>query len=370
MNKLMSSAVAAVFSLGAIHCTASPVDEEGYLKKTAASHATAGSDPSGTSISYAEPGASGLEVEDIEFRPGVTADIHVRLFENPHVPCEAGTIVALHGMSTTGASFAPLAQTLFEVDRNHPVCRLAAVDMPGHGLSPLPTGVLFGELVLSDYANIVIKLLERLPDYGVHPKTIMGASLGGIVTQLVQQELLHRGESLAQAFHIRHAILFAPTPPPAVPWVLRDQQAQLTLDSPGIFFDPARGYYLESIPLVWVYSAFSNLSGMLVSTAPTPQEVVAAGYVAPEPLGVLATCQPNIDPGIFAPQNGTQLDVVGFEQDTLVAASNAEAAYGYLSGEPASEGFTLVAGPEACHGDFIGDPYGMLDQVESRVDFP
>lgn len=77
-----------------------------------------------------------LTLEGIAIRPDVSADIHVRVYENTSAPCSSGTVFAIHGANSTAATMGPLAEAIADRPiRGRPVCRVVAMDLPGHGSS-------------------------------------------------------------------------------------------------------------------------------------------------------------------------------------------------------------------------------------------
>ena len=83
---------------------------------------------------------------------------------NPHV------LMAVHGLTRTGADFDALAQVLAQK------VRVVAPDMPGRGLSDwLPKGTLY---VLPMYVNACVALVAR-----INPTTLdwLGTSMGGLI---------------------------------------------------------------------------------------------------------------------------------------------------------------------------------------------
>lgn len=318
-----------------------------------------------------------LFLPEIELRPGVTAEIHLRVHQKPGVPCKAGTVLAIHGANSTARSLEPLALEL--VSRppgGKPVCRVLAMDLPGHGQSSLPSGALFGELTIEDYAGAVTQVLDRLDDDGIRPHTIVGHSMGGLVVQMTQQALLDEGSSLDDAFGIDHAVLLAPAIPASVDWTFRDATDGPQLIAAFLAEPPGLGPVVDIPPEVFVAVVFTKLDGTLASNAMTPAEVAASGWVNAESftasgsmLGLLPG-GPDVDPGIFDDALGTRLDVVAFQEDTIIAAEDLGPLFTYLTGEPEGPGFSIVQAEIATHGLPQTDPAFMLDALQGAVSFP
>jgi len=332
------------------------------------------------------PAVADVYVDGVELRPGVTADIHLRVLSDTRRECGRKAIVAIPGAACTANTLVGLGEELLTSigdgdgggDGRERACRFIAVDLPGHGESPPPVGALFGELTPEDYAAAVVGTLDRLQDSGIRTTTLMGHSQGGAVTHLVQQSLIDRGSSLRDAFDVKHVVLFAPAAWPGdIPCaVCQNQQVGAAL---GQFatFDPVLGPVVQLPPAVYLALAFSRPDGTVATNGPTPEEVAARGYVSAESVTALARLlgAPSIprvtfDPGIFARDLGTKLDIVSFQQDTLVLPAENEALYQYVTGESPEKGWTMVEGDNAVHGQPISDPAGMLAALEGRVKFP
>ena len=85
---------------------------------------------------------------------------------------ETGTgpaLVLLHGL---GGNWQSWIATLPALSARH---RVIAVDLPGFGRSPLPSGAI----TMEGYADTVVELLDRL---GIERATLVGNSMGGLVS--------------------------------------------------------------------------------------------------------------------------------------------------------------------------------------------
>jgi hypothetical protein len=148
--------------------------------------------------------------------------------------------------------------------------------------------------------------------------------------------------------------------------------------------DPGLGTYL-AVPTTpegaveFLRGCFSTRAGVLVSNAPTGEEILANRYMATEPLSLAAqvvevelplptggthtTLRPTIDAGVFAPGNGTRLTVLSFSEDTAVPAADAKAIYEYLSGDMGDRFYRPIVSPEAVHCMLIARPNELLDAL-------
>lgn len=322
---------------------------------------------------------SDLLLEDVELRPGVQSDIHVRFFSKPHVKCNKNTIVAIHGAAASATSWKPLAEALFDrFPHGQRACRIAAIELPGHGESPPPDGILYGDLTLEDYATAVRGTLHRLEQLDLRPRTLMGLSQGGVVLQLVQQQLLDQGSSLREEHGIKRAMLLASVGPQALPWSFSDSGVGPALISQLAFAHPTLGTIVDLPPALWVQTVFTNMNGVIAANAPTPAEVVSEGYISFESIAALGGLvglspfsRPDVDAEIFAHEHGTKLDVVAFEHDSLVRPDEKEALYEYLTGEEACDDhFAVVPGEDAVHGMVMSNPDGLIDVLDDQHMLP
>ena len=318
------------------------------------------------------PGRAGFDIvlEDVALRPGVTVDIHLEVFVNPRHRCHGKVALAVPGLASTAATWGPFAEAVFADVSGQRVCRIAAVDFPGHGSSGLPAGLVFSDLLLEDYVAVVLASLERLPAFGLRPQVLVGHSQGGLLIQMAQQALTTGGTNLRRAFGIEQAVLLAPVGPREIPWAFVESGAATGLLAQFLTFDPALGVHLRIPDEVWPSFSFTNHAGVVVPGAPTPAEVAANGYNGPEPLlgaleliGAPPLARPSIDAGIFARHARTSLLVVSFEHDIFMSLGEEAALYEHLTGDRRRTGLVEVLGPDAVHAMVISDPAAVLDAI-------
>jgi hypothetical protein len=148
---------------------------------------------------------SNLLMKAVTLRPGTTADINIKVYENLSGTCQAtlgNTVLAIPGVMHTAATMGPFAKTMIQIFENKVwagfmvsgnICRVLSIDLPGHGLSGLPQGnIKFGEMVLEDYMAAIFGSLDRLRAIGVKPSILIGHDVGGLMVQMMQQDLLSR----------------------------------------------------------------------------------------------------------------------------------------------------------------------------------
>lgn len=319
-----------------------------------------------------------LSIQDVALRPGVTVDLHVHVYVDEAQPCEGRTVFAVHGFAHTSTAWGPLAEALFASGATDGgvVCKVAAVDLPGRGGSSLPTGMLFGDLLLADYVTALEGALDGLEAAGVHVGTIAAHSQGGLLAQMLQQRLLDTGTSLLLRYGIHRAMLLAPVPPAGVPWNFVDSGFAAALLSQLIVFDPALGLVVKIPDELFPILFFTDLGGNLVAGAPTPAEVAAEGLNGPEPLlsalnlvGAPPFAREVIDPGIFAAALGTRLTVESFQEDVLIRPAESAILYQLLTGKAPDNEFVVVADPDAVHDLQLSAPELLLSALDGAARF-
>ena len=319
-----------------------------------------------------------LLLPGVPLRPGVAVDLHARVFvDESRPPSSCGpnqTALAVHGFAHTAATWEGFAQALFD-SPPRTLCRLIALDLPGHGGSGLPTGGFpFSFLTLDDYASAVLGALGALPAQGLEARTVIAHSQGGMVVQVAQHRLVSQGSSLRQAHDVREVVLLSPTMPDGLPWAFAENgTAGLLLSNFLVPADPALGTHFAIPDALLSVVFFRNLSGELASGAPDGAEVAARGYNGPEPLlsalqlvGAAPFGQRSaIDAGIFSGGNGSQLTVVAFEQDQVIRPAEAAALFAHLARHASNgNGFVTVSGSDAVHSMYVSDPAAVAGAME------
>ena len=321
-----------------------------------------------------------IVVEDVTLRPGVTSDLHLQVFVNEDHPCNGRTILAVPGFAHTAATFEPLADALFaNTSPGQSPCRVVALDLPGHGESPVPSGLLFGFLMLDDYVTAVLGALEGLDAQAVRIDSILAHSQGGLVIQMAQQRLVSQDSSLRDAHGIREVILLAPVPAAPVPWAFADAAVGI-LAGFLVPADPALGPHFALPDAFWGPVFFSDLAGVPSPNTPTAGDVAAKGFNAPEPFlaalqlvgalhlaGFPPTPRPTVDSGIFGPQYGTALQVITLEQDQIIRPSESAQLYAYLTGDSSGAGVVVIGGPLSVHSMYVSDPEALLAALVGSI---
>lgn len=318
-------------------------------------------------------------IENIALRPGVKVDIHVKVFVNEGMPCHGRgrSLLAVHGFAHTAATWEPFAEALFSDNpTGRPVCRLAAIDLPGRGGSTVPTGLQFSDLLLDDFVTAIEATLAGMNSRGVAPSTLVGHSQGGLLLQMLQQRLIDRGTNLRQRFGVRRAVLLASSPPEGLPWLLVESGAAEALLAQFLAIDPLLGPVVSAPDAAFSSLFFSDLQGVLASGAPTPAEVGERGFNAPEPLlaaanqvGAPPLRRPRIDGGIFSKSERTRLFMVTYEQDTLIRPEENAVLYEFLTEDARLRRLTVITGPETVHDFHVSSPRDLLTAVAGTLRF-
>lgn len=318
-----------------------------------------------------------LVLEDLEFRPGVTADVHLRLFVNESFPCRGRprTALAVHGVNHTAATWEELAEAFFRGAREEQLCRVAALDLPGHGESGIPDPSLlpFGEMLIQDNVGTVRGVLDRLAEQGFMPRILLGHSQGTLTLQLLQETLRRSGTTLAEAHGVTDVVFFGTVGPREAPNAFPPNVDDLIASL--VTTTPERGTFVGTSPSVFQELWFSNLSGELSSRAPSLETIAEEGLDSPGPLfGILQTVgsggfqRPSVTSGVFAPASGTRLQVVDFADDPFSPTPDAARVYEHLTADASRSGFVSLTDPanEAVHDYTITHP----DRVRAAVAVP
>jgi pimeloyl-ACP methyl ester carboxylesterase len=325
-----------------------------------------------TSSALANPPATDIDF-DVSLRGTGSGSIHANIYTNP-ANRGVTTILAVHGLTGTGATFKPLATAIFADSLlGRAVKRVIAIDLPGHGESSIPTlpsPLLFTNLTIEDNVSVVIQSIDALRTRGLGAQVIMGHSMGGLAVQAAQETLLASGSSLAK-HGIVGAILLAAVPNRGSQWT-QPPAADVT---PFLVTTAALGTYLDLPPAAaQAAGTWTNLAGSIVSDAPTPAQLAANDWVGIEPLTTLVeltgttapTWRPTARQGAFAIHNGTVLSVISFSQDVLAPAVDQGPLYQYLTGSSGPLYRPIVAA-DAVHGMYISNPNGLLTALRNGV---
>lgn len=300
----------------------------------------------------------------VQMRPGVTADIHVRLYRSDDPACVGRTVLLVHGFAHTAASWESFARRALATGLGgQTVCTFAAFDLPGHGASgPVVGGPKYGNLRLSDDTAVLLGVLPRLAALGVAPDAVMAHSRGGLIVQLAQKALLKSGSSFAR-LGVADVILLSSVGPRQIPWEFVDSGEAYPILLRYVRWNRELGLHVSIPDAQWPGVFFLDLTGAVVAP-PSPADV--ARFNAKEPsfsslqLVGLGLPRPGVPAGAFAPELGTRLTVIGLENDTIIRPSEQVLLYEHLTGTPAGFAVITVRGGTAVHDMYIADPDALL----------
>ncbi|MDI1446098.1 alpha/beta hydrolase [Polyangium sp. 6x1] len=271
----------------------------------------------------------------------------------------------LHGLAHTGDTFRPLAEAVF-ADQKLDASRAVLLNLPGHDGSSLPQGILFGALTLDDYVATLTGSLDALLALGFRTDVLVGHSMGGELIELAQNELIADGTSLRARFDVEDVVLLAPSIPNPLSWSLADNGTGAAVLANFLTMDPILGPHISIPAPSWQGLFFTNSKGKLVPGAPSVAEIVARGYIAPEPLlasqqllGAGEFARPTVSAGIFAPSHGSDACVLAFSEDLFILVDEERPHYRYLTGDPQDQHFVVVTRSGAVHDMLVSDPHAV-----------
>lgn len=294
---------------------------------------------------------------------------------------EGRNVFLIHGFAHSANFLKPLMATILNDPRYHnQVKRIFALDLPGHSQSTWPAGCWkYMALSMDDYVFISQEVLRNLTGplgYGTID-IIGGHSMGGMVVQMMEQDLIDQGTSLFAEFGTEGVMLIAAAPPEQVFWKYAQScfgdawggwLSPMFFDIlPNLRIDLQLGFYVEAPYSEYIRLFFTNMSGEVVPGAPTSEELDQFKSKEPFIAGIQLAgmdndvARPYIDGGIFA---GYRLGTVSYEQDILLRVDEENALHTYLGGQ--TEGFTRgqVLGQYAVHDGLYSMPESVLGGLD------
>jgi pimeloyl-ACP methyl ester carboxylesterase len=310
--------------------------------------------------------------------PNVVDDVAVTIRENPNVRvCLGQTVLLVHGLAHTAATWNPLIDHLFSKPGKSLICRVAAVDLPGHGFSGLPSGTNFGSLLIDDYVTAVLGALDGLREHHVYPNGIVAHSLGGLTVEGMQARLIAQGTSLARKYHVYWAMLLSPAYALEQPWAFADSGQALPVLSSLVTVDPIKGPVLRFDVPFWQGFFFSNFAQQIAPGTPSAEDIVSLGYPSDESfaagaelVGAAPLQRVSVGTTPFAPCRGTLLLYVNPSQDAFNWRSEAQAAYEQLTGDARLWGFLEIDDEYAIHDMYIAQPALLLQKIRAALHSP
>lgn len=314
--------------------------------------------------------ADSERILNIGLRPGVASEVHVQLRENSRYRghCVGPTLAFVHGLAHSAATWNPLVDEIFAAGPRGLACKALLIDLPGHGASPAPSGISYGELLLDDYVTAVLGALDGLRSQGLRPSALIGHSMGGLVIEGVQARLLASGSSLSRSLGIKLAVLMSPTPAAEHPWQFSESGAAAATAAAFLVVDPLRGPVLRLDAATFGFFFFSNFSDQLSPAMPTAARIAERSWIADEAayagsqlVGAAPFARLSVGVRPFAPRHGTALLFVNPSQDKFSLRPEAEAAYVQLTGDARKLGFITVDDEFAVHDMHVAEPRRYLN---------
>ncbi len=311
----------------------------------------------------------------VQVRPDVSVDMGAIVVVNPNKPKKGSTILVLNGTGQNSNTFIPLSQQLFADNvTTKLVARTILLNYPGHANSSLPistTGVKFGDLSLRDYTTALIESLRKLNDIGMAPDVVMGHSLGSEMFHLAQERLMSQKSSLRKEFNIKTAVFLVPDIVGPLPWAFTDSGTGAAVRNMLRVNDPVQGDVIVFPPAVWLGFFYTDLMGKFVPQTPTPDQVVAAGFISTESstmTGEFLDAPPfkrsTVTKGIFSSSSGTTTGLVTLEQDGIYTTKEHQDLYTYLTQDNANKLFFVLKGPQTVHNLHVFSPATLIDPIK------
>lgn len=307
----------------------------------------------------------------VTLRPQVTTSIMVTIRENPagrH--CIGRTLLALHGLAHSAATWNPLIDQLFGSTGGRVVCRVAAVDLPGHGKSGLPQGSSYGSLTVDDYVTAVAGTLAGLNARFIYPHAVIGHSMGGLIIEALQAKLLAENSSLARRYGVLLAAVMSPAASREQPWTFADSGQAIQAIVPFVVEDPRKGSVVRFDAASWNYYFFTNFAQQFSPFTPAPQAVITNGYISDESLSASAQLvgaapyqRVSITDAPFAARHRTLLLYINPSQDGINLRAEAQTGYLQLTADPSLRGFLAVDDADAVHDMYIAQPALLLRKI-------
>jgi pimeloyl-ACP methyl ester carboxylesterase len=304
--------------------------------------------------------------------PAVYVQIHTDTLSNTNPGYGGVVVLTVHGLAHTGNSFVPGAQQLFD----HPptgtrVKKVINLNLPNRGGSGLPFGnpaVKFGNLNVEDYARVLLGTLDYYKSSGDKPTVLIGHSMGGLVIQTSQEQLLAQGKSLRGKYGVTGSVVLASGSPSAVPDPFLESGAGLGLLSFYTQTSPVLGTYISIDPESFLTFFFTtDASSDFAPGTPTIAQLAAAGYKSDESEAAaiqtvgLAAMRPTVRSGAFAPWRGTTLYVMVGNHDPFNDPAQHANLYQYLTGDSSLGNFIVINDPYAVHDQLITDPSAIVN---------
>jgi pimeloyl-ACP methyl ester carboxylesterase len=315
---------------------------------------------------------------------GGIVDIQIDNFENRSKNAGNKTLLAVHGLAHTGATFEPLAHELFKKTGSDKIDRVLALNFPGRNGSGLPSNKQFGDLTIEDYTAVLLGVLDQLPKQ-VKIESLVGHSMGGLIVQTAQNSLRYAGTSLQKEYGIKNVYLLAPSIPNPLRWLFADSGAASTTAATLVSSDPRLGSYLQLLSRrpaiqarllrIWLSIFFRNSLEEFVPGTPFTT-ALDLDYLSNEALimtlqllGSNGFVRPSVNPGIFNKSVQKCFRIVTFSEDLGIPKDILLQEYQnldtFLTGNAQSANVVFIDAPDAVHDMLIANPAEVAKTITS-----
>lgn len=308
---------------------------------------------------------------DIEISPGITISTTVHILDNS-LNTTGQNIVCIHGFAHTSTTYESwFYRTIPLEEFNSEISKVILVDLPGRIKSDVPPKdqFLFGELTLEHYVLFIKQVFDYLQAQGISRDIIIAHSMGAMLIQLFQNQLIGQEKSLSLEYNVKKILLMAPTLPIEISWLYADNGIGMAKMVPYLQTDQNYGTYINLPDKDWIDIFFSNSEGEIITEAPSPSEVISLQYNSIESLTAAAQLlgidvdRPSIQQNIFN-NKGTTLWIATFSEDPIFIDNPGvhEELYQYLTGDTDNTHLITIEKSYAVHDYYILNDTG-LDMV-------
>lgn len=291
--------------------------------------------------------------------------LFLQCWEGPGAKAAPHNVLMIHGFAHNSAVFEPGARWVIETYPEE-VGRVYALDLPGHGLSEYPFDLRLGQLDLNLYLATIRQTLEAFEG---ELDIVIGHSMGGLLLQMLQQQLLSEGSQMNRprtegGLGVAGVMLLAPSIPEEVDWafaegIVNDEGpvSELLLELlPYLRVTPEDGMYIKGTPKS-VLETFFTPPGQLFPVPGAPVGLDLNQITDIEPFTAAAQVggidpstgfeRPHIAAGVFSPELQPVFSMVSFADDLFWTKEEQQHLFEYLredshtSGPPASAFFWM-----------------------------
>lgn len=294
---------------------------------------------------------------------GTQTQVNTIHFYKRSIPKGQGKIgVFVPGMAHSVNFFNPL---MLDLLNKGVYTETFAMDMPGHGTSPIPAGVRFGDISLEQYQQTLFAYLLKKRTDGFNIVSVTGHSLGARVIEGLQSKLVKGNSGLKSMLGIEKVYLLSSAIPGDTRWgtadtsVTKPGSPKSIITTPGILIttDPMKGPFLRAPDNLFIGLFYANKSGVpapgyaaaLANRVDQSFKVVAE-MIGLDPVTYKDVPRLKVGHNIFAQE---ELHVIYGEEDPLMQVGEQEEMAENLKPGTKTE---IVYGTYSVHGVAFTDP--------------